>query len=322
METPIKDIRLPASKRPGQSLAPSDTMGAAHVGIALLLGVLSVFLGQAAVWWQWLLGQLLFALSFLQWFVLLHEAGHLTLFRSRSLNWIAGYVAAFLALIPFTAWRHVHARHHRWTGWQDLDATTESLVPRPLAAWEQRAINFAWRTGLPVFSLIYRVQNYWNVWRLRRFLSERVLHRMRVENALYLAPYIALIAWVGPATILATCGLGLFLGLVVQDPLLLSQHTHIPQRLAANARARPFSAFEQQAFTRSLRLPAWLSWLILHFDAHELHHMYVRVPGYRLRNIAYRPSNEQNWWTWLRVVKKMPGCVFLFSNRDKTGVRC
>jgi hypothetical protein len=98
----------------------------------------------------------------------------------------------------------------------------------------------------------------------------------------------------------------------------LSQHTHIPQRLAGRARVRAFSPFERQAFTRSLRLPPLLSRLILHFDAHELHHMYVRVPGYRLSRIGYRPGNEVDWWTWLKGAKRLPGSVFLFQNRTHT----
>ena len=49
---------------------------------------------------------------------------------------------------------------------------------------------------------------------------------------------------------------------------------------------------EQEVFTRSLRFPGWLSTALLGIDAHELHHMYPRVPGYRLRQIRYATQNE------------------------------
>jgi len=59
----------------------------------------------------------------------------------------------------------------------------------------------------------------------------------------------------------------------------------------------------------------------MHFDAHELHHMYPHVPGYRLRNIDYRPVNEVHWRTWLKGARSLSGTEFLFKNWDETGVK-
>ena len=66
----------------------------------------------------------------MQWFAVLHECGHRTMFRARRFNTLAGVVAGFLTMIPYRSWVRVHGRHHKWTGWQDLDPTTESLVPQ------------------------------------------------------------------------------------------------------------------------------------------------------------------------------------------------
>ncbi len=266
-----------------------------------------------------MIGQLLFSFAFLEWFLIMHEAGHRTLFSHRLPNMLAGTIAGFFALIPFSAWRHIHARHHAWTGWQDMDATTATLVPRPLATWERMVINFAWRTGIPLFSVLYRLQNYWNPGRLRQFLSASVLPRIRNESLILLAVYIIIVLWVGPLALAGNCGLGLLLALAIQDPLLLSQHTHMPRHLAGGKTVRPFSHLEQEAYTRSIRFPAWFSLFIMHFDAHELHHMFVRVPGYRLRRIDYHTSNEVNWWTWLRAAKRLSGVEFLFGRRDESG---
>ena len=78
-------------------------------------------------------------------------------------------------------------------------------------------------------------------------------------------------------------------------------------------------AIEQEEFSRSLRLPGWLSTALLHFDAHELHHMYPFVPGYHLRGVAYTPQNEVGYWGWIRAAKRVPGEVFLFQNRTESG---
>ena len=190
------------------NLLPSDVIGFAYFSFATILTGAAILLSVEPLSISWLIGQLLFALAFIEWFIILHEAGHRTLFRHRLPNILAGTIAGFCALIPFSAWRHIHARHHVWTGWQDRDATTATLVPRNLAGWEKWIINFAWRTGIPLFSVLYRIQNYWHPRRLRQYLSASVLPRIRAESLILGAIYVAIVLWVGPWQLVACCGLG------------------------------------------------------------------------------------------------------------------
>jgi fatty acid desaturase len=237
-------------------------------------------------------GQVLLALGFTQALVLLHEAGHRTLFRQPWLNDLVGTLAGFVALIPYASWRPIHARHHQWTGWQDLDATTATLVPRRLAGWECVIIDGAWRYWVPLFSVLYRLQNYWHIKRVTTYLPMTVRPAsLWLAAGLQLLAYVALISWFGLYQTLAT-------------------------NLSKGESVRPFPPIEQEPFTRSLRLPRWLSWLLLHFDAHELHHLYPAVPGYLLRRISYSPSNEVPWLTWIHDVKRMSGTRFLFGESD------
>ena len=135
----------------------------------------------------------------------------------------------------------------------------------------------------------------------------------------FLAAYATVVAIAGPAMVLRVFGLALFATLVVEDLLLLSQHTHVPQNVSHGEPVRPFPAIEQEVFTRSLVFPRWLSAMLLHIDAHELHHMYPFVPGYRLSAISYETENEIECWTWIRRARALPGEVFLFQNRLETG---
>lgn len=303
-----------AHLRPGFAFAAAHTIG----GLAALAGGLA--LAAQPGWPAYLAGQAVLAFAFVHAFVLLHEAGHHTLFRSRRVNRFVGHVAGFVALIPFHAWQRIHARHHRYTGWQDLDATTASLVPRAIRPWERAVMNFAWRTWLPLFSILYRLQNYWNLPRIAPFLRDAGGRRaIRINIAVQLVAYGALAAAVGPGTLAVLVGPALVLSLVVEDVLLLSQHTHVPQRLSGGRPVRAFRPLEQAQFTRSLRLPPALSALIMHFDAHELHHMYPSVPGYRLAHILFRAPNEVDWIAWTRAAKRLSGTDFLFRNRDDTG---
>jgi len=118
---------------------------------------------------------------------------------------------------------------------------------------------------------------------------------------------------------LRLAGVALLVSFGIEDLLLLSQHTHVPQHVSHGAAVKPFPAIEQEPFTRSLRLPDAASAFVLHFDAHELHHMYPFVPGYHLRRIAYSPGNEIGWWRWVRGAKKLRGDVLLFQNRIESG---
>jgi fatty acid desaturase len=270
---------------------------------------------------MWLPGQLLLAFALLQWFIVLHECGHETLFRSAWINRWVGYVAAFFSVIPFHSWKKVHAMHHKWTGWQDLDPTTESLVPRELGRAERALANFCWRFWIPLFAVIYRVNNFWNLPRLFRFFPRpNVRRRLLVDVLLLVAAYVAIMWFVGFAHFLRLFGLGLVLNLVLQEWLILSQHTHIPQQLSHGREVQPYRAVEQEPFTRSLRFPTWFSrGFLINVDAHELHHMYPFVPAYHLHRIEYATENTFGWWRWLRAAKAIPGEVFLFQNRDETG---
>lgn len=302
-------------------LQASDMAGAGATLIATGVMAGGVSLALTGNPFLWVIGQLVLALAFVQWFVILHEAGHGTLFRTRLLNRLVGHVAGAFALIPFYVWQRIHARHHKYTGWQDLDATTALLVPRPIAHFERIAVNFAWRTGLPLFSILYRLQNFWNLPRIAPFLGrpEEIRRARRGIIGLGLV-LLVLVIVIGPWALASTAGVGLLLSLALQDILLLSQHTHMPRQLSNGEKVRPFPPTEQEPFTRSLLLPGWLSRLLLRFDLHELHHLYIAIPGYRLHRIPYAPANQVHWLQWLRAAKGLKGIDFLFGKREQTGM--
>jgi omega-6 fatty acid desaturase (delta-12 desaturase) len=301
-------------------LRASDSAGTVVFVGAVLLTTVGIAASLAPSWSAWLLGQAVLGFALLQWFAILHECGHETLFRNRRLNGVVGWLAGFFSIIPFVCWKRVHGRHHKWAGWQDVDPTTASLVPRPLSRWERVVMNVCWKWWIPLFSVLYRVNNYWHLPRLFTLFPRREDRVRLVRSTLVLVvTYATLVAVFGLGTIARVAGVALLLTLIAQDLLLLSQHTHIPQQLARGEAVRPFPAIEQEVFTRSLVLPPWLSAALLHIDAHELHHMYPFVPGYRLAGITYETENEIGAWTWIRRARAMPGEVFLFQNRIETG---
>jgi acyl-lipid omega-6 desaturase (Delta-12 desaturase) len=303
-----------------QHLRSSDGAGLVATSATVAVTMAGIGLSVQASLACWLVGQVLLAMAFLQWFVVLHECGHDTLFRTRRLHAIVGPIAGFFAAIPFANWKKVHGRHHRWTGWQDLDPTTAALVPRARGSFERAIVNVCWKFSIPLFAIVYRVENYWRLPRLfAMFPSKKDRQHLTRDTLALVCAYMAILVAVGPMALVALVGPAIVLSLVVEDVLLLSQHTHIPQHISNGEIVQPFTTIQQEAFTRSLRLPPWLSMLVLHFDAHELHHMYPFIPGYHLDRVAYSTQHEVGWWRWIRMAKRIPGDVLLFQNRGESG---
>lgn len=312
---------VPPSAATMVHLRTSNWAGGALLSSAALLTVVGVALSLQPKWWSWLLGQAVLAAAMIQWFALLHECGHGTLFHTKALHLPIGWLAGFFSMIPFGCWKRVHGRHHKWTGWQDVDPTTAALVPRPLGRAERVLMNVCWRYWIPLFATLYRVNNFWHLPRLHSLFSKRADRRhITISIIALLLAYVAVAAIVGPRTLLRVTLLASLFTFVVEELIILSQHTHIPQNLSQGKPVPAFPAIEQEVFTRSLVFPSWLSAMLLHIDAHELHHMYPFVPGYHLRAISYNTQNEIDWWTWVRCVRAMPGEIFMFHNRIETGV--
>lgn len=302
-------------------LKPGNLSGAIVVSGTVAATAVGAWLSVHDALLPWAFGQIVLAAAFVEWFVVLHECGHETLFRGHHLHRAVGYVAGFFALIPFECWRRIHARHHRWTGWQDLDPTTVSLTPRRRSRLERWTVNVCWKWWIPLFSTVYRVDNFWNMPRLMKlFPSDRRARRGFIANATAQAAVYAVgVLLAGPFAVAHAVGIALVLAFMAEDVLLLSQHTHVPMGLSHGRAVEPYRALAQEPFTRSLRLPPWLSRIYLHFDAHELHHMYPFVPGYRLNEVPYAAANEVSWRQWVPAARAIPGDVFLFQNRNDSG---
>ena len=166
-----------------ETLQPSNWLGMFYMLYATLMTFISVVMSLSENPWMWLAGQVLLAITLIQWFAILHEAGHKTMFKTRWLNRWVCHVSGAFALIPGDCWRLVHAKHHYWTGWQDLDVTTETLVPRELRTLERITIN-TWRLWIPLFASLYRWNNYWNLPRLRQMFQRPNQKRLVTVNIL------------------------------------------------------------------------------------------------------------------------------------------
>lgn len=301
--------------------AASDGLALLHLVLPILLATFGLwFTLKEGPWYLWLIGQLMLGFFFFQCFILLHEAGHQSFFKSRLLNRSLGHLCGFFSVIPFRSWEAIHALHHRWTGWRDKDPTTEGTVAPEFGPLLSGVVNIAWRIGFPLFTLGYRIGNYWNHGKLRRYLPASKVRAIIINQVLLLLMYIAIMSLWGN-WVFANLGLAYLISLVISDLFILSQHSHIDIPLADGRDVQPIRYAEQVVYTRSLRINRGIAHVVfLNFNLHELHHSRPGIPAYHLGRFPDPMPNTRPFWTFLLRSKKMKGIDFVFSTTKKSGV--
>lgn len=306
-----------------QHLKTSNRRAAGVVAYVGAITATALALSTSANGWVWLGGQVLLGFAIMQWFVLLHDCGHRHFFSVPFLNNLVGTVASFFAVLPFFPWRSIHSKHHVWTGWHDIDPTILATIPRELPMAQRLVVDFCWRFWVPLFTLAFGLQNFWNLPRLKGYFpkrSERLEHAFSVF--VLIGAYAFLGYWMGWEA-LRLFGLGYLVFLVLSDPLLLSQHSHLPMELSHGEKVTPHKLWEQDAYTRSIVFPRWISkYVLLHFDVHITHHLLPTTPCYHLGVLHenLHTVNQMDAWKWLRIAKRTPGHQLLFQNRAMTGI--
>lgn len=270
----------------------------------------------------YLFGQILLSLFFFQCFILLHEAGHYSFFVGKATNKIAGHLFAFLSIIPFSSWVEIHNLHHKWTGYRDKDPTTEGTVSPKFNFFTRLLVNLSWLVWFPLFTIGYRLGNYWNIKKLNKHLPKSLMPAIYLNMIVFLILYgivfIIFGNWLVKHFLLAY-----FISLIISDLFILSQHSHIEIPIAGNDVVRPIKFSEQLVYTRSISFMGMVEkFLFLNFNLHELHHNYPGIPAYQLHKINKATPNKVKFLNYLIDAKSLSGMKFVFStSKRKIGKR-
>jgi omega-6 fatty acid desaturase (delta-12 desaturase) len=240
------------------------------------------------------LGLALLAAGFMmRIFIIQHDCGHGSFFKSRKANDILGAISGVITLTPYHRWRTHHARHHASSG--DLDfrgigdvdtITVEEYLSRD---WWGRFKYRFFRHPLFLFliapSIIFLI--------LHRFPYKTSKGEKRARNSVY---------WTNAALLGVTILLGSWIGyrqfFMVQLPisifgaaigvyLFYVQH----QFEETYWRYHPDWDFESAALEGSsyLKLPKVLQWFSGNIGYHHVHHLSPLIPNYRLEQ-----AHEEN----------------------------
>ncbi len=193
-------------------------------------------------------------------FELMHQAAHRRFVTSGVWNETLGNLAAALIGLNFTAFRYFHLEHHRHTCDEgDPEGLIYSNVARSRWNW-----------------LIAPVLHGAAVWRINQLASRFVPASRRADwmgsNAMLALVLVGLVLWLvlAPRSFLL-CYLLPFLLFTWLD-YLFSQAEHY------GAKVRGIDDSVNVAnLTLDLRMPRWISLLMLHRNLHRVHHVWPRT---------------------------------------------
>jgi fatty acid desaturase len=236
---------------------------AVHWGLILLLGALIV--ARVPFWWALMLPQ---GILIVFLFTLLHEAVHLTPFRTPWINEAVARISGFILCLPSDWFRYFHFAHHRYT--QDPDNDPELASPKPETTWQY----IKHVSGLPI---------WWGA------ISGLVTNALDRNRAAYIPPKgfakVRTEARVMILLYLLLFGLSLYFQTAVLVwawllPALIGEPFLRLYLLAEHGRC-PFvaSMLENTRTTKTTWLVRKLAW---NMPYHAEHHSYPGVPFHRL----------------------------------------
>ncbi|MBL6749473.1 MAG: fatty acid desaturase [Nevskia sp.] len=290
--------------------------------------VLTTLLPVAALWYAAALGDrladadgltaaatLVLSLFLLRVFVLMHDCGHGSLFRTSSLNKALGFGFGLLSGMPQYVWAQHHNYHHATNGnWEkyrgplsilSVDEYDALSRPRQRSYVRRRNIFLA-----PFGGFLYLIFNPRVTWLkgtaglARHVLRGKIAqpgvsvrtHAARYEtrhwktgaefwhmtmNNLVLLSAWALMCWlVGPVLFfcvyLASASLAGGAGIVLFAVQHNFEHSYASGDLGWDCDSATLHG------TSYLALPGWLNWLTANIGYHHIHHLSPRIPNYRL----------------------------------------
>ncbi len=242
-------------------------------------------------------------------FCIQHDCGHASFFKNRKLQDWVGRALGVLTLTPYDVWRQSHSIHHSSHGNLDQrgmgDILTLTVEEYRARGWWGRLMYRLYRHPLVLFvlgpSYIFILENRLPIGHMRSGWKFWI-SAMGTNAAM--AILVALIIWFGglmpflliyipTSVIAATIGVWLF---YVQHQF---EETHW-------AKEDDWQLHEYALEGSShYVLPQPLQWLSANIGIHHVHHLYSRIPFYRLPEVLrdHKELNDMNRLTPLESLK-------------------
>jgi acyl-lipid omega-6 desaturase (Delta-12 desaturase) len=242
----------------------------------------------------WLtLGLSVIAAGFLmRTFIIFHDCGHGSFFKSQKANDFLGRVTAFLNFTPYYRWKHDHAIHHATAGDLDRrgtgDVYTMTVREYLAAPWWKKAAYRIMRNPLAllgvgpllVFVVTQRIP----------LASQGKRERASVWTTnIALVAVIALMCWlIGWKTYLMIQLPVLMISSTIGIWLFYVQHNFDPTYWD-NHESWEFAKAGLQG-SSFYKLPLLLQWFSGNIGFHHIHHLSAKIPNYNLPRCYHENS--------------------------------
>lgn len=254
------------------------------IGPYILLWILMIKTIEVSYWLTLFLS--VFAAGFLiRIFIIFHDCGHGSFFKSPKLNKTIGIITGLLVFTPYHKWHHDHLIHHQTVGNLDKRGTGDvnTLTVNEyskLSRWKRIAYRF-YRNPIFLFGiapiLLFVIQH--------RFTKKE----MTVKEKLYVhLSSLSIMVAVGILMLL----IGWKTFLLIQLPILYiatvhgvwlfyvqHQYRHVKWTNTKNWDYKTIALQGSSLF----KLPAILNWFTGNIGYHHIHHLSPLIPNYNLK---------------------------------------
>jgi acyl-lipid omega-6 desaturase (Delta-12 desaturase) len=217
-------------------------------------------------------------------FIIFHDCGHGSFFKSRNGNDIMGFITGILTLTPYYEWRHTHAVHHATAGDLDRrgtgDVLTLTIAEYKALPWWKKVGYRAMRNPLIMFTvgsfLVFTVAHrFWHPGSGKREIWSVIWTDLALLGIL-----IGMSLTIGWKAFVLVEAPVVFIATAVGVWLFYVQHNFDRTYWERHAQWDFFKAgFNGSSF---YKLPGILQWFTGNIGFHHIHHISPKIPNYKL----------------------------------------
>jgi len=243
-------------------------------------------------------------------FIIMHDCGHGSFFKSSSANHWVGTICGILVHTPYFRWTHEHAIHHATSG--DLDRRgVGDVVTLTIKEYLSRTKwhRFTYRVYRHPFVTFFVGPHYIFLFRLRfvgKHSGQRERRGVYLTNAVLITLWAlsiwsiglpaVLLIWVPVQMIAGVSGVWLFYVQHQYEDTYWQPNKHWDYATAALMGSSYY------------KLPRLLQWFSGNIGFHHIHHLCAKIPNYKLeachrQNPPFQQAPTLTFWKSLRCVK-------------------
>ncbi|MBI3361796.1 MAG: fatty acid desaturase [Chloroflexi bacterium] len=218
-------------------------------------------------------------------FIILHDCGHGSFFKSQRASDMVGTVCGVLTFTPYLQWRHEHAIHHASSG--DLarrgtgDVVTLTVKEYLALSWWEKLKYRVYRHPLVMFGIGPTIIFLFTHRFPSRVAGKRERLNLHLTNLGLLALFLVLGWAIGFKALLLVHGPIFLLSSTVGVWMFYVQHqfedTYWKEHQAWDY---VMAALQGSSF---YRLPKLLQWFTGNIGLHHIHHLSPKIPNYNLQ---------------------------------------